>query len=420
MYKALVVIIDGLGDRPSRSLDGRTPLEAASTPIMDKLVAGGSCGYIDPLAPGLPVDTHTGSAALMGMARKELLKLARGPVEAAGVGIEVNPGDILLRANFATLEDDGMTIIDRRAGRIREGTGELAQVLQDVVLGDGITASVFPATQHRAVVRLRGYGLCPDITDTDPGSMPHAMHILPSRALDPGNDAAWRTAEALNDFLAEAYRRLEVHPLNRKLSLPANALLTRGAGVASQPRDILNRLELRAAVISGERTLHGLGQLLGFSVIFREEFTAGADTDLGAKFRMAREAFRTHEVVYVHIKATDIYSHSKDARGKCAFIEKIDAAMEAVLDDNLVIAVAADHSTDSTTGRHCGDPVPFLLNSPGGRVDGVECYAESCCSRGGLGRISATGLLLSVLDAMGRLTNYHPFDAEFVDVIGRG
>ena len=161
MYKVLVVIIDGLGDRPSPLLDGRTPLEAARTPVMDRLAREGSCGLLDPLAPGMPVDTHTGTAGLMGMARKDLLDLARGPVEAAGVGVQVRPGDIMLRANFATLEDDGMTIVDRRAGRIREGTAELAAVLQDVMLDDGISGSVFPATEHRAVVRLRGEGLSP-------------------------------------------------------------------------------------------------------------------------------------------------------------------------------------------------------------------------------------------------------------------
>ncbi|MCK4708256.1 MAG: phosphoglycerate mutase, partial [Gammaproteobacteria bacterium] len=140
MYKGLMIILDGVGDRPNSALNGQTPLEAAKTPVMDKLLFAGCCGLVDPLSTGYPVDTHTGAAALMGMARADLVSLARGSVEAAGVGVDMRPGDILLRANFATMQDDGSTIIDRRAGRISKGTAELSLTLQDVDLGDGITA----------------------------------------------------------------------------------------------------------------------------------------------------------------------------------------------------------------------------------------------------------------------------------------
>ena len=121
VYKGLMIILDGLGDRPNPALNNRTPLQAAYTPVMDALVAAGSCGLVDPLRAGFPVDTHTGCAALMGVTRRDQLSMARGPIEAAGVGVEMMPGDILLRANFATLQDDGCTIIDRRAGRIIAG-----------------------------------------------------------------------------------------------------------------------------------------------------------------------------------------------------------------------------------------------------------------------------------------------------------
>ncbi len=415
MYKGLLIILDGLGDRPNPALNGRTPLQAAHTPAMDGLLAAGSCGLVDPLSAGFPVDTHTGSAALMGVARKDLLSLARGPVEAAGVGVNMRPGDILLRANFATLQDDGATIIDRRAGRITKGTAELAQVLQDVNLGAGITASVFPATHHRAVVRLRGKGLSPDISNTDPGSLYPGACLLASHALDPANEKAHRTAQALNALTHEAFTRLTVHPANRPLALPANALLTRGAGIASVPDNLLNRLGLSTALISGEHTLHGLGRLFGFEVINRQEFTASSDTDLAAKFAAVRDSLITCDIVYLHIKATDIFSHSRDAVGKQVFLEAIDKVMETDLEDNLVIGITGDHSTDSNTGNHCGDPVPSLLYAPGCRIDSVKHFSELDCVQGGLGRIEASSFLLSMLDLMGRLQNYHPFDAAFID-----
>ena len=416
MYKGLMIILDGLGDRPNPVLNNRTPLQAAYTPVMDALVAAGSCGLVDPLTAGFPVDTHTGCAALMGVSRRDQLSLARGPIEAAGVGVEMMSGDILLRANFATLQNDGCTIIDRRAGRIMQGTAELAQVLQDVNLGAGISASVFPATHHRAVVRLRGTDLSPDISDTDPGSLYPGACLLASHALDPANEKASRTAQALNRLTHEAFSRLAVHPANEPLALPANALLTRGAGIASAPDNLLKRLGLSTAVISGERTLHGMGRLLGFEVIYQPGFTASSDTDLAAKFEAVRDALTKHDMVYLHIKATDIYSHNRDATGKQVFLEAIDSIMEkTALEDDLVIGITADHSTDSNTGNHCGEPVPSLLHAPGCRIDNVKHFSELDCIQGGLGRIEANGFLFSMLDLMGRLPNYHPFDSSFID-----
>ncbi len=415
VYKGLMIILDGLGDRPNPDLNGRTPLQAAHTPVMDGLLVAGSCGQVDPLSAGFPVATHTGSAALMGVARKDLLSLERGPVEAAGVGVDMRSGDILLRANFATLQDDGCTIIDRRAGRITEGTDELAQILRDVQLGEGVTAAVFPATHHRAVVRLRGEDLSPYISNTDPGRLYPSACLLLSHALDPANKKADRTAQALNALTREAFSRLNVHPANKPRALPANALLTRGAGIASDPDSLVNRIGLKVAVISGERTLHGLAKLLGFEIISSPKFTACSNTDLVAKFKAAQDALVTCDLVYLHIKATDIFSHSKDAVGKQFFLEKFDKDLAAVLEDDLVIGITGDHSTSSITGNHCGDAVPSLLYGPGCRIDKVRHFSELGCIQGGLGRIEAMGFLVSMLDLMGGLSNYHPFDAAFID-----
>lgn len=415
MYKGLMIILDGLGDRPNPELDGRTPLQAAHTPVMDGLLAAGCCGLVDPLSAGFPVSTHTGSAALMGASCKDVLSLTRGPIEAAGAGVDMIPGDIFLRANFATLEDDGLTVVDRRAGRISAGTHELSTVLRDIDLGQGITASVFPATEHRAVIRLRGQNLSQDISDTDPGSMYQGATLLTSHALDAENTNAQRTAQALNTLMIKISDRLKVHPSNKTRTLPVNAMLARNPGFASAPESLLTRLGMSCAVISGERTLHGLGKLLGFTVIYQPGFTASADTDLAGKFEAVRDALITHDMVYLHIKATDIFSHNMDAKGKQAFLEAIDQHMGTVLEDDLVIGITADHSTDSNTGNHCGEPVPSLLYAPRCRIDPVKHFSEHSCAQGGLGRIKANGFLLSMLDLMGRMSNYGPYDAAFVD-----
>lgn len=415
MYKGLMIILDGLGDRPNSSLAKRTPLQAAVTPQMDRLLAAGSCGQIDTLSPGVPVGTHTGTSALMGIDRNHQLLLDRGPVEAAGVNVKTKKGDILFRVNFATVDEDGVSLIDRRAGRIDQGTGELADCLKNIKLKHGIKASLYPATQHRAVLRLRGKDLSPHVSNTDPCRMYPDAKCLKSHALDPDDKKAKKTAKALNQFLQIAAKILADHPVNKSLELPANALLTRGAGFAFIPENLLTRQQIVTAVVSGDRTIHGLAKLFGFNVISSPEFTASFDTNLSEKFSAAVKALEKHDMVYLHIKATDIYSHNKDATGKRLYLEAIDKHLECLHDMNLVIGITGDHSTDSISGNHNGDPVPSLITAPSCRIDSVTEFSELNCTQGGLGRIRGRDFLYSMLDLMGRLNNYCPQDIDFID-----
>jgi len=209
-YKGLIIILDGLGDRPCVQLNGSTPLEAANTPHLDKLTTEGLCGLVDPLAPGIPVSTHTGTGILLGLTPADAARLPRGPVEAAGIGLSMASGDIAVRCNFATLmsHNNQLTVTDRRAGRISEGTDQLARVLQNIPVGEGITATFKPTTQHRAVLRLTGEGLSAAITDTDPDDSCKLGKTLQSRPCNPTDSAAVRTANAINCFIAGAHQRL--------------------------------------------------------------------------------------------------------------------------------------------------------------------------------------------------------------------
>lgn len=416
--KGLMIILDGLGDRSCPELDGATPLEAAATPNLDRLLKSGMGGMIDPLTPGVPVSTHTGTGLLMGLAQRDAVHLTRGPVEAAGIGLLIQPGDVALRCNFATLEEDAgmLKILDRRAGRIQKGTKELAAALQTIPMGHGVTATLRPATQHRAVLRLSGPGLSPAITDTDPGSNDDPR-VLPCQPLNLQDAAAARTAEIINGFVREAYDRLKQHRVNQKREdkglLPANGIITRGAGALREAGNIIQHLGISAAVVAGERTVLGLAQLLNYTAFTDSGFTSLADTDLAAKVEMTKRALETHEMVFLHVKAPDICAHDRDPKTKRSFLERFDSKVAPLLQGDWVIGVTGDHSTDCNSGRHCGDPVPSILHAPKGRRDGCTEFSELGCMVGGLGRITGSAFLFSLLDAMGCMHNFRRDDRAF-------
>jgi 2,3-bisphosphoglycerate-independent phosphoglycerate mutase len=421
-HKGLMFILDGLGDRPSPELQGLTPLEAARTPSMDSLLAAGMGGLMDPLTPGVPVDTHTGTALLAGVCVKDAHLLRRGPIEAAGAGVAMQNGDVAIRCNFATVEKqtEQYLIRNRRAGRLRENeVAELAAGLQRVDLGGGIQGSVHPATQHRAILHLTGPGLSAAITDSDPMSGP-ILRVQKVRALNPENSRAVRTAEAVNAFTRIACTRLPDHPFNaarrKEGRLEANGLICRGAGEILALDNLLHHLKIKTAIVTGDCTILGLGRLLQHTVLTSASFTALADTDIAAKIQVGLEALDRHQLVFIHLKGPDICSHDYNPKGKLEFLEKFDHALAAVPAGDLVIGITGDHSSDSNRGDHCGDPVPSLLSSPGGRRDLCREYGETSCCQGGLGRISANSFLISMLDAMGCLHTYQAEDSKYYPI----
>ena len=417
--KGLVIILDGLGDRPCPQLNGYTPLEHAHTPIMDALAKNNQSGMMDPLLPGLPVDTHTGVGILLGLPSADAAFLCRGPIEAAGIGLDLQIGDLLFRANLATVSqhDHGFEIQDRRAGRISDNVDLLCNELQNVDVGNNITASLFPATQHRCVLRLRGGALSAQITDTDPGGKNVDSGILQASAIDSTDVNAQTTALAINRFTEIAYKLLNKHPANQQRAaqgLPlANGVITRGVGEYQNFKNLLSYLNLNVAVIAGESTILGLGNLFNFNSLTDSAFTALPDTDIEKKLNLAVESLNEHDLVYVHIKATDTTAHDKDPLAKSEFLNRFDTALGKLNLENLILGICADHSTDSNRGEHNGDPVPVLIHNPWGRRDLVEAFNETSCTAGALGRITAQGFLTSVLDAMACLSNYKPSEMAF-------
>jgi len=402
--RCLFLILDGLGDLPVPELGGRTPLEAAETPRLDRMAATGRCGLVDPIADGVVPNTHTGVGTLLGLYPGQAGRLSRGPVEAAGAGRALRPGEIAFRANLATLErrGDRFWVADRRAGRITGDSAELAASLQDLELGDGVRATFVPTDQHRGALVFSGPGLEAAVSDTDPGDGHSPDWLQPCRPQAAGSE---RTASKVNTLIEASFERLREHPVNRRRQaagkLPATGVITRGAGAWSDFDHVLTDRGHGAAVVAGCNTVLGLARIFGMDAVTRAGFTASVDTDVEGKFEAARAALETHALVYVHIKAPDLFSHDFQPAGKKAFIERVDRALAVFEGSGALFALSADHSTSSTSGAHTADPVPALIHDPLDERPGAPLsFGESACRRGGLPRQTGHEFLLGVLAAL--------------------
>lgn len=402
-----MLILDGLGDRPIEELGGKTPLEAAHTPCFDALAKNGITGLMDPLSPGIRVGTDVGHLALFGY---NPLKVywGRGPIEAIGVGIELKPGDVALRCNFATV-DENFILIDRRAGRIRH-TDELAAALDGMSIDDNIEVTFKRATEHRAVLVLSGGRLSAEITNSDPGTAYEGYPVQEVKAKRAPQALAEKTARYVNEFVRRSHEILKEHEVNkervRKGLAPANIVITRGAGMSVKMRSLTDRFDIKGCCITGESTVVGIARMSGFKVLANEKLTANTDTDLDEKAWLTLEGLKESDFVVTHIKAADLLSHDNMPREKVAFIERTDAMMQKVIDgledpENTYIAITSDHSTPCAIREHSADPLPVLIYGNGVLVDDVEIFGERACAHGGLCRIRANDFLLSIFDLMG-------------------
>lgn len=402
--KTLLVILDGLGDRPIKELGGKTPLEAANKPNLNQLAAEGICGLLNSVDIGVRPGSDTSHLALFGY-DPSVYYTGRGPIEAAGVGIELKQGDIALRVNLGTV-DKKLIIKDRRAGRI-SSVKPFEEDLNKIKINR--VQTIFRAgTEHRGALVLRGPNLSSAISDPDPHEV--GLKVKKITPLEKGK-AAENTARVLEEFVAKAHAILESHPHNKERVkanlLPANYLLARGAGVVPHIPPFPEKYGLKVACIAGGGLYKGIGRLLGMDVLPVEGATGGANTDLNAKFNAVKKALEDYDFIFMHIKGTDALSEDGDLRGKVHFIEKVDAAIPIVTSvKNLLLVLTADHSTPVCLKTHSADPTPILMHGEGVRVDDVKEFGERPCAKGGLGRIKGAHLMPEIMNILGKSKLY--------------
>ena len=410
--KAILVIADGMADRPLRKLDWKTPLEAAHKPSLNQIAKTGVSGIMDPISPGLPPGSDTATLALLGYNALKVYS-GRGAFEAIGSGVNVLPDDVAFRCNFATVNDN-FVVLDRRAGRIsNEDASKLAESLQKIKLMKHSNAVfLFKNTiQHRAALVIRGPKLSTAVSDSDPEKVGEKISEI--KPLDESPEARL-TAEILNELIQKFHEVLKQHPVNKeriKRGLPpANIILCRGAGTIPNIKPLSQIYGISATCIGAAPLIRGVCKAAGMNLIDVKGATGTPQTDLMAKAKAIVQALETNDFVLLHVKATDVASHEGNIKQKIELIEKIDSMLSYVLSnidlDATYLAVTADHTTSSITKNHEGDPVPIAITGPYVRSDDVEEYDERACAKGGLNRIRGVDLMPILMNLIGKTKKF--------------
>jgi len=398
--KILFILSDGMGGLPSKKLNGKTPLEAAKTPNLDKMAELGQVGLMHVLEPGRIPHSDEAHLTLFGYdLRKHYV--GRGPFEAFGLGMHLKHGDIAFRCNFGTVSRE-LKLLDRRAGRI-ENTAELCRKLNNLKV-NGVKFIVKPGTSHRAAVVMRGKGLSDKICDSDPHRTGvSARRVKPS---DKSKQAKF-TAVTLNEFLRKTHELLEAHPVNqarkKKGLKPANYLLLRGAGKMKTVPSIRKRFGLKAVCIAGTGLYKGIAEFVGMKILNVRGATGTANTSVKAKIARALKELKSNDLVFVHVKGCDLFGHDGDCVGKKKFIEKIDRALKPLIGiENTLVAVTADHSTPCTRKDHSKDPVPVLFYGSMIAAGPVSGFSERKAGKGRLGVLHGKKFMKLMLKVTGR------------------
>jgi len=370
--KIVLLIIDGLGGLPHPET-GKTELESARKPNLNRIARDSICGLIDPVSPGITPGSAPGHLAIFGYDPVQY-HIGRGVMEALGIDVELNPDDIAARGNFCTVDDKGI-ITHRRAGRISTDKNTvLCRLLNNIAI-EGAEISVLPVKEHRFVLILRGEALSPELGDSDPQQIGQAPKKI--EALSP---QARKTAEIANEFVSQASSLLQG-------KAPANMVLLRGFSRRPHVPSISEIYKLRPAAIAAYPMYRGLARLVGMKVLPGGESITDQLNSLHCHYAK-------FDFFFIHFKSTDSRGEDGDFQAKVQAIEELDKALPTLLSlDPDVLIVTGDHSTPATLAMHSWHPVPFMLKSKWCRPDSVAEFSEQACLTGGMGRFPATEIM---------------------------
>lgn len=381
--RILLFVIDGVGGLPK---DGKTELEKAKTPNLDKLAEKSVLGLLEPMPPGITPGSGPAHLSIFGY---DPLKynIGRGVLEALGADVPLTRDDLAIRGNFCTIDKDGI-IIDRRAGRIEtEECARLVKKISEKIKEiEGIKISFYPGKEHRFVIVLTGKGISDKIKETDP----QKEGIKPFTP-EPLEKEAELTSKVLNRMLEEIKNILKDEK--------ANFILMRGYAKSPEIETFYEKYSLKALGIAYYPMYKGLARLVGMDVIPSKNFEESIE--------ILKEKHKEYDFVYLHFKETDKAGEDGDFEKKVEEIERIDKYIPEILKcDFKVIAITGDHSTPWKLKSHSWHPCPLLLYSEYAGVDDTKRFTEREAIKGYLGKIKGWELMPILLANAKRLLKY--------------
>ena len=369
-----------MADEPIEALGGKTPMQYADTPYMDKLAEMGVTGRMKTVADGFHPGSEVAILAVLGDDLPTVYE-GRGVLEAASIGYDLKPGEMAMRCNLICVEGD--ILKNHSSGHITtEEADELIRFLNEKLGSDRI--HFYTGVSYRHLLVVKGGDKRLDCTP------PHDVPLHPFRPLmiKPEVPEAQETADLLNNLILQSQEILKDHPVNlRRIAAgkdPANSIWPWSPGYRPAMQTMQEMYGFKqGSVISAVDLIRGIGVYAGLEVIDVEGATGLYDTNYEGKAHAALEALKTNDFVYLHVEASDEAGHEGDVDLKIRTIENLDKRAIGILfeelqkwDEPVAIAVLPDHPTPCAIRTHTNTPVPFLIYKPGQEPDSVTRFDE--------------------------------------------
>lgn len=384
--KYLVLLCDGMADRPFEELGGKTPMQLAKKPNMDALARVSELGMCKTVADGLKPGSDVANLSVMGYDPMECYT-GRSPLEAASIGVDMKETDVMLRCNLVTLSDEenycDKTMVDYCAGDI--STEEAAEIIKSVDehFGGG-KFKFYPGVSYRHCLVVDG-------GTTELGNMT-PPHDISGRVVGKYLSDSENAAELI-DMMKKSCDFLKNHPVNIKRiaegKRPASSIWLWGEGKKPQLENFYEKFGKKCGVVSAVDLIKGIGILSGMQLAEVEGATGYIDTNFKGKCEAAIKLFEENDLVYVHIEAPDECGHRGEAGNKVKSIELIDELvlgpiLEHFKGEDIKILIMPDHPTPLAIKTHSADPVPYLLYDSGEAKQGAESFTEQTAAASGI------------------------------------
>ena len=387
--KHIIIIGDGMADYPVARLGGKTPLQVARHPHMDRLAREGRCGLFKTIEDDMPTGSEAANLSVLGYNPREVLQ-GRGVLEAASMGVDIAGDDMAMRCNLICLFGDGR-IKNHSAGHITSAeSDEILKTLQKEIGSPGLHFYTGVSYRHLFV----GNNLDPRLDCAPPHD--HPNELAASLMIRPRVPAAKMTSDLLNDLTRRSWAILKDHPVNQRRRAagkdPGNSIWLWSPGKRPQMWTFKERFNVTGAVISAVDLIRGIGVYAGLEIIKVTGATGLHDTNFEGKADAALAALKRVDFVYVHVEAPDEAGHEGNLNLKIKTIEDLDARLvgrilAGIDPKETVVAVLPDHPTPVEQRIHVRDAVPFAILDPRRQSDAVQCYDETSCAAGSFGTI---------------------------------